>query len=115
MIESVKANARLEKRNENGVKERAFVERAAQKGNAEMLAFLELADNPPDCLAYLWERFWRLDGMREVDMNGPHRLTPSLIADAARLFGWVVTPLDAEALVMMDIARLNPDPIAETD
>lgn len=109
LIEAIETHVRLEHRNENGVKERAFAERGARKGNAAMRALLD-AERGPACLDYLAAMFWRLDGMRVFDMNGtPHRFTPGFIEDGARLFGWSLSTMEAEAIVMLDTARVNAE------
>lgn len=107
LIEAVTTRARLESRNENGVKERSFVRKRAAKGDADARALLA-TERGPACLDYLAAIFWRLDGMRVFDMNGtPHRFTPGFIREGADLFGWNLTELDIEGLVRLDVARLN--------
>lgn len=71
---------------------------------------LRRAASPPPALDYLYARFLRLAGMREYDMNGPRRLTPLQILGGCELFGWTLTPLEAEAIVALDVAQLYPDP-----
>ena len=109
MIEIVKLNARLDQLDENGQTARAFVEKRARKGDARSIAMLRAASDVPACLEYLHRRFLRLHGMRRIDgMNGKQRLSPSEILDGAELFGWSLSPLEADAIVAMDIAALYP-------
>jgi hypothetical protein len=85
------------------------VEKRAQKGDARAIAMLRAASDVPECLEYLYRRFRRLDGMRRIDgMNGKQRLTPSEILDGAELFGWSLSPLEAEGIVQLDLAALYP-------
>jgi hypothetical protein len=64
----------------------------------------------PEALRYLWERFERLDAMREAGFHGPARFSPPFLAAGARLFGWTLAPHEVEALTMLDLATLYPDP-----
>ncbi len=84
------------------------MENRARKGDAKSIATLEAAAAIPEPLEYLADVFWRLDGLRESDMNGPKRLTVDQIRGAVEMFGWALTPLDVEGLVMLDIAALHP-------
>lgn len=54
-----------------------------------------------------------MDALREFDMNGPKRFTSPFIRETAALFGWALTPLDAEGLVALDRASRNPGPWPE--
>lgn len=55
----------------------------------------------------------RLDEMRDWTEHGPKRFTPTHIRDGAALFGWALTPMEAEAIVLIDRVMLsvlvNPD------
>jgi len=64
----------------------------------------------PEALRYLWERFERLDAMREAGFHGPARFSPPFLAAACQLFGWTLAPHEVEALTMLDLATLYPEP-----
>lgn len=69
----------------------------------------------PDALAYLWERFGVLDGMRTFHMSGPNPLTPDAIRAAAELYRWTLSPLEVDALRMLDVAVRHPEAGAEDE
>ena len=86
----------------------AHYQELASRGNASAIAAL-LPPPFPIALTSLWQKFERLDGMREVGQYGPLRFTPAHIKAACDLFGWQLTPQDVEALVALDVVMLYPD------
>lgn len=69
----------------------------------------------PDALAYLWARFGVLDGMRTFHMSGPNPITPEAIRAATGLYGWTLSPLEVDALRMLDMAVRHPEGADEDD
>lgn len=62
----------------------------------------------PESLEYLWDMFIRLSMTRRYTQFGPEALNATLVRDASALFGWDLTPQEAEAIMAVDIVVLNP-------
>jgi hypothetical protein len=77
---------------------------------ADAAALLERADAPiPPTVVDVYGMFVQLSAMRDADgMTGFKRMTPSFIADGARLFGWRLAPHEAVAISQLDLAQLFP-------
>lgn len=84
-----------------------MAERPGPKGEAARARL----DGPevPDALVYLWERFVVLDAMRTHGMAGPNPVTPAAIRAAAALYDWTLTPLEVDAIRVLDGAIRHPD------
>jgi hypothetical protein len=57
----------------------------------------------PDCVAELWSFFLFLHGSRQRGVDGPLPIPPSEIDALARNFQIVLTPWEAETLMLMDL------------
>jgi hypothetical protein len=80
---------------------------AAQRARLEA----ELDGLPfPEPMAYLWDRFETLNGMRTVTEHGPVGFTPEMLRAADQLFGWALSPMEVEALRRLDVAYRHPEP-----
>jgi hypothetical protein len=90
---------------------RAHLEEAAARGNPHAIAALA-GPEFPEALHYLWERFERLDAMREAGFHGPARFSPPFLDAAGRLLGWRLAPHEVEALMLLDAVTLYPEPPA---
>lgn len=63
----------------------------------------------PDALAYLWERFRVLDGMRTFHMSGPNPITPDAVRAACELYGWRLDRLEMDAIRALDGVIRHPE------
>jgi hypothetical protein len=64
---------------------------------------------PPEALAYLWQMFQTLDGMRGVGPNGLLGFTPESIKAADSLLDWRLEPREVLALHQLDMVMRFPD------
>jgi len=111
-VEHVRHEVGLDRKGEDGATRRAHLEAAARRGSQAAVNALEGPD-APDSVLYLMEWAYALCGRSGATMGGMAPLSFTTIRDWATLMDIHVSPLEVQALLVLDAVIRNPEPDTE--
>src|SRR5262249_13862947 len=112
LADVLRREAQLSATREDGTTQRAHYEAAAKAGSLVAKEALQVPERP-DSVAYLEPWVAELHGRSGASLNGLALLSYSTIRDWAALTGRDPTPLEVEALLLLDGSLCFPDAESE--